>query len=63
MNDDKRAMAAAKRKATYEQKKQREQRANLEREQTIRVLRGIRDCQNATPGERLQAIAMLAELQ
>lgn len=62
MTDERRAAAEAKRRATYQRKRQREQDKKAERENTIRILREIRDSDEATPAERLQAIEMLSGL-
>lgn len=57
-----RKIAAEKRRATYENKRQRAEQAKQEHDRTIAVLREIRDNPNAKPSDRLQAIAMLSEL-
>ena len=63
MTDEHKAAAAAKRQQTIEQKRQRALEAKLEHERTISVLREIRDNPDATPSDRLQAIAILSRLQ
>ena len=50
---------------TKEERRQRAERARLEREREaqIEALRQIRDSQEATPGERLEAIKMLEDMK
>ena len=49
---------------TKEERRQRAERARLEREREaqIEALRQIRDNPDATPGERLEAVKLLMEL-
>ena len=50
---------------TKEERRQRAERARLEREREaqIEALRQIRDDPQATPGERLEAVKLLLELE
>ena len=49
---------------TKEERRQRAERAHLERERgaQIEALRQIRDAPQATPGERLEAVKLLIEI-
>lgn len=49
---------------TKEERRQRAERAHLEREREAQIdaLRQIRDDPQATPGERLEAVKLLMEL-
>ena len=46
-----------------EERRQRVEKSRQEREAQVTVLRQIRDNPQATPGERLEAIKMLMEIQ
>lgn len=50
---------------TKEERRQRAEKARQEheREAQLRALRQIRDSQEATPGERLEAIKMLEDMK
>ena len=54
--------ATEKRRLTMEKKREGERRRKAEREQTINVLREIRDNSGASPADRLRAVEMLSEL-
>lgn len=48
---------------TKEERRQRAEKARQEREAQAAALRQIRDNPDATPGERLEAVKLLMELQ
>ena len=61
MTDEQKAAANAKRKATYEAKRQREQERKEEHQHTIEILKGIRDNPDAADADRLKAVELLTE--
>ena len=66
MTAEQRAAAAAKGAATLrahkEAERERMRQREAERENTVRILREIRDSAEATPADRLRAIEMLSGL-
>lgn len=59
MTDEQKAVANAKRKATYEAKQRRKQELKDEQKRTIQILKGIRDNPEAANADRLKAIELL----